>query len=224
MPTATTQRDLLTRLLDRRDALRRRLLRHRGALAAVTAGVTVYLVVHALSAPPPPTVPVWVAAHDLSGGRTLHTGDLRLRRYAAGTAPDRIVADPQGIDGRVLAVPVGAGMPVRRDALAGRRWLNGYPGLSAMPVRVTDPAVVRLLDVGDRVDLVATDPRDEANSRVAVHRVTVLAVPPAAPDDTSPLGGRLVLVGVAPADVGELSAEGARSLLTVVWPAGLGGS
>jgi len=225
MPTAPPppRPPLIDRLLDRRDAWRRRILRHRGALAALIAALTVYVVVHTLTTPPPPTQGVWVARRDLPSGATLTAGDLVRRQFARGTPPSRIVTDPGRVAGAVLALPVAAGMPLPRDALMGARWLDGYPGLSAVPVRITDPAIAPLLGVGERVDLVATDPGETSSGRADVHRVTVLSLPPATAD-AGPLGGRLVLVGVRPDEVGELSAESARSVVTVVWPADLGGS
>lgn len=211
------QPHLIDKLLDRRDALRRRVLRHRGAIAALAAALTVYLVVHAVTAPPPPTEAVWVARHDLASGTTVTAADLVRRDYAAGTSPAHIIAGPDQIAGRTLAVPVGAGMPVRRDDVLGARWLQGYPGVSAVPIRVSDPAVAPLLTVGDRVDLVATDPEQPDSSRTVARDAVVLALPPSRPDATTSLTGRLVLVGVPAQGVGILAGASVRSFLTVVW-------
>jgi Flp pilus assembly protein CpaB len=222
MPPA--RRDLLTFLLDRRDAARRRVLRHRGTLAATLAAVSVYLVLHTHTLPPPPTHPGWVAARDLPSGSVLRADDLVRREYAAGTAPERIVTDPGRIAGRVLGIPVGAGMPVRRDSLIGSRWLARYPGLSAVPVRITDAAVTSLLTVGSRVDLVATDPQRPDATRAVVRQAAVLALPPQPSEATGPLGGRLVVVGVPPEEVAPVAAASVHSVLTVVWPGRDGGS
>ena len=208
---------LIDRLLDRRDAVRRRVLRHRGAIAALVAALTVYLVVHAVTAPPPPTEAVWVARHDLASGTTVATADLVRRDYAAGTSPEHTISRPDQIAGKTLAVPVGAGMPVRRDDVLGARWLQGYPGVSAVPIRVSDPAVAPLLTVGDRVDLVATDPEQPDSSRTVARDAIILALPPSRPDATTSLTGRLVLVGVPAQGVGILAGASVRSFLTVVW-------
>jgi Flp pilus assembly protein CpaB len=224
MPATPAKPDLLSRLLDRRDAWRRRILRHRGALAALLAALAVYLVIHSVTAPAPPTEPVWVAAHDLHSGTTLSRDDFVRREYAAGTAPRRIVTDPTRVAGRVLAIPVGSGMPVGRDAVMGSRWLTGYPGLSAVPVRITDAAVAPLLEVGSRVDLVASDPQRADSAHTVVRRAAILALPAPVSDDSSPLGGRLVVVGVPAEDVEAVATAGARSYVTVVWPAPIGGS
>jgi Flp pilus assembly protein CpaB len=217
MPAEPNKPSLIDRLLDRRDAVRRRVLRHRGAIAAVVAAVTVYLVVHAVTAPPPPTEAVWVASRDLASGTTVAAADLVRRDYAAGTKPERVITDPDQIAGKTLAVPVGAGMPIRRDAVLGAHWLRGYPGMSAMPVRITDPAVAPLLTVGDRVDLVATDPAQPDSSRTVARDALVLALPSSRADATTSLTGRLVLVGVPAQSVGALAAASVRNFLTVVW-------
>lgn len=217
MPAEPNKPSLIDRFLDRRDAVRRRVLRHRGAIAAVVAALAVYLVVHAVTAPPPPTEAVWVARHDLASGTIVAAADLVRRDYAAGTKPEQIIAGPDQIAGRTLAVPVGAGMPVRRDAVLGTRWLSGYPGVSAMPVRITDPAVSPLLTVGDRIDLIATDPEQPDSARTVARDVLVLALPPSPADATSSLSGRLVLVGVPAQSVGTLAAASVRDFLTVVW-------
>src|SRR5690348_12250125 len=217
MPTESNEPSLIDRFLDRRDAVRRRVLRHRGAIAAVVAALTVYLMVHAVTAPPPPTETVWVAGHDLTSGTTVVADDLVRRDYAAGTKPERVITEPGQIAGRTLAVPVGAGMPIRRDAVLGAHWLRGYPGISAMPVRITDPAVAPLLTIGDRVDLVATDPEQPDSSRPVARGALILALPRSGAEAATSLSGRLVLVGVPAQSVGALAAASVRSFLTVVW-------
>jgi len=225
MPTTDISTSLINRLLDRRDALRRRVLRHRAVLAAVLAAVSVTLVVRALAGPAAPTESVWVAAHDLRSGTTLSTTDFVRRAFAAGTAPPGVVADPARVEGRVLATPVGAGMPLAREAVIDARWLRGRPDISAVPVRLTDPAVAPLLAVGDRVDLVAIDPEDPGSARTLVRRATILALPRASSSAaTTSLTGRLVVVGVPPADVSTVTGASVRSFLTVVWSGTIGGS
>ena len=62
--------------------------------------------------------------------------------------------------GEVLAAPLRAGEPVTDVRLVGARADDGQPGLVAVPVRLPDPGMVALLDVGDRIDVVATDPQE----------------------------------------------------------------
>ena len=67
--------------------------------------------------------------------------------------------------GRTLAAPLREGEPVTDVRVVAEGLLAGYPSLVAAPVRIADAGAVRLLRVGDRVDVVATDP---ANGRAEV--------------------------------------------------------
>jgi Flp pilus assembly protein CpaB len=203
------------------DRFRRRVLWHRRPLAALAAGLAAYVAVQAATAPPPPTVPVWTAAHDLPGGAVLATDDLVLRSFTPGSVPADRVTSPDQVVGRTLAAPVARGVPLTRAAVVGDGWLRDRPGLSAVPVRVTDPAVVPLLHAGDRVDLVAADPQRPDDAEVLT-TATVLAVPARPSDDGSAgaLPGRLVVVGVGSGSAARVAAASAALFLTVVWDHG----
>jgi Flp pilus assembly protein CpaB len=170
---------------------------------------------HAVRPPPGPTLAVAVAAHDLASGTVLTPDDLVTHRYPAGLAPVGSVADAAG---RTLAAPVRAGEPVTDVRLVAPSLLEGYPGRVALPVRIADASAVGLIRSGDRIDLVAADPRRGTASYVAVG-VPVLAVP--APDSNRVTGaadltGRLVVVGAAPSDVDRIAGAAATDLLSLV--------
>jgi Flp pilus assembly protein CpaB len=155
-----------------------------------------------------------VAAHDLASGAVLTPDDLVARRYPTAVAPAGSVPDPVG---RTLAAPVRAGEPVTDVRLVAPSVVVGYPGRVALPVRVADADAAALLRVGDRVGLVAADPRRGTASYVAVD-VPVLALPGVAADTsaTAQLPGRLVVVAVFPSDVGRIAGAAATALLSVV--------
>jgi Flp pilus assembly protein CpaB len=170
---------------------------------------------HAVRPPPGPTLAVAVAAHDLASGTVLTPDDLVTHRYPVGLAPVGSVADAAG---RTLAAPVRAGEPVTDVRLVAPSLLEGYPGRVALPVRIADASAVGLIRSGDRIDLVAADPRRGTASYVAVG-VPVLAVP--APDSdrvtgAAALTGRLVVVGAAPSDVDRIAGAAATDLLSLV--------
>jgi hypothetical protein len=74
--------------------------------------------------------------------------------------------------------------------------------------------MVDLLRVGDRIDLVATDPQAGSAHLVATG-VTVLALPGAGTEpSTTALGGRLVVVGTVPAEVADISAAAVTGFMT----------
>jgi Flp pilus assembly protein CpaB len=197
-----------------RRTVRRVVLARRRPLAALCAAGAVLAGVHAVRPPAGPTVTVEVAAHDLTAGRVLTEGDLERRSYPADVAP---VGSVDRGAGRTLAAPVRAGEPVTDVRLVAPSILDGYAGRVALPVRIADAAAVGLLRSGDRVDLVAADPRRGTASYVAVD-VSVLAIPSV--DETaaatSQLTGRLVVVAAAPSDVDRIAGAAATDLLSVV--------
>lgn len=197
--------------------LRRRLLVHRRGLAAAAAGLAVLAELRATTGPPPPTETAWTAARDLPGGATLRASDLRRVRFAAGTVPSGAVRAPDDVDGRVLAAPLHYREVLTDTSVVGPGLLAGYPGLTAVPVRVSDASVVGLLRVGDRVDVVAADPDGQAAPVEVARRAPVLALPQssaaASPDST----GRLVLLGLPREDASRAASAAVTGLPIVTW-------
>lgn len=199
-------RDRLTRVL---RPLRRAILARRRLLAALLAAVAVASGVQAATAPPPPTVTVLTAARDLPAGTRLDGADLVPAGFAPGSVPAGRAAD---VVGRVLASPLRRGEPVTDVRLVGADLTAADPSVTAMPVRLPDAAMVALLEVGDRIDLLATDPQG-SGSQVVASGVPVLAIPPAE-SSTNGQPGALVVVGAAPTEVTTLSDAGVRQFLT----------
>lgn len=190
--------------------LRRAVLARRRLLAALLVAVAVTTGVRAATAPPAPSVPVLTAARDLPAGAVLGADDLVEVAYAPGTPPAGLAAD---VVGRTLAAPLRRGEPVTDVRLTGAGLTATDPSLTAVPVRLPDAAMVALLEVGDRVDLLATDPRG-SGSRVVVAGVPVLAVPPPPDDFGHGQPGALVVVGVPPVAVTRVSDSSARYFLS----------
>jgi len=191
--------------------VRRVVLARRRLLAAVLTGVAVAAGVQAATAPPPPSVGVLTAARDLPAGAVLDNDDLVTTEFTPGSVPSGATRDAAG---RTLAAPVRRGEPVTDVRLLGPALTAGDPELTAVPVRLPDAEMVALLEVGDRIDLIATDPQGSGASVVATG-VPVLAVPPPAPGtDGSGQPGALVVVGVAPTEVSGLADAGVRLFLT----------
>ncbi|HEY0902708.1 MAG TPA: SAF domain-containing protein [Marmoricola sp.] len=203
------------RLLAPVRTIRRAVLARRRLLAALLTAVAVATGIHAASTPPPATVDVVVAARDLPAGVVLAPDDLRPVGFAPGSVPAGTADDLGDTVGRTLAAPLRAGEPVTDVRLVGPALTRGYPGLSAVPVRLPDAGMADLLRVGDVVDLVSADPQGGTATIVATH-VPVLAVPATTPEvRASGLPGRLVVVGAAPADVPRIADASARTFLTV---------
>ena len=198
----------LTRILRR---VRRAVLARRRLLAALLTGVAVAAGVQAATAPPPPSVGVLTAARDLPAGAVLGSDDLVTVDFAPGSVPTGATRDAVG---RTLAAPVRRGEPVTDVRLLGPALTAGTPELTAVPVRLPDAGMVELLEVGDRIDLIATDPHGAGASVVATG-VPVLALPSgSAETDASGQPGGLVVVGVASTEVTALADAGVRLFLT----------
>ena len=201
----------IARLSRARRRVRRAVLARRRLLAALLAGVAVAAGVQATAAPPPPAVAVLTAARDLPAGAVIGDDDLVAVGFAPGSVPSGAARNPVG---RTLAAPVRRGEPVTDVRLVGPALTAGDPGLTAVPVRLPDAGMVALLEVGDRIDLIGTDPQSSGASVVA-SGVPVLAIPrPSA--DTSGTGqsGGLVVVGAAPTEVTTLTDASVRLFLT----------
>ena len=96
--------------------------------------------------------------------------------------------------------------------------LRGYPGATAVPLRVTDAAVVDLLKVGDRVSFVVADPDGRAAPTLLLRDVPVVAIPRAnegGPGSGTP--GRLVVAAVPTESASEVAARAATAILIPVW-------
>jgi pilus assembly protein CpaB len=204
------------RLLDR---LRRRILVHRRVLGSAFAALAAWLVVQAATAPPPPTVPVWTAARDLPSGTVLHDDDLARTPFVPGSVPASAVRSLGAVRGRTLATPLGAGEPITTAHLTGTERLAGFPGRSAVAVRIPDADVVSLLTPGQRVALVASDPQGGSPPERIVEDAAVLAVPrsPSTGPAAGALTGRLVVFAVPDDQADELASAGTSRYLSVVW-------
>lgn len=191
---------------------RRRLLAAGFLAIAVIAGL------RTLSPAPPPTVTVWAAAHDLSGGRPLAAADLVRLALPATAVPAGSLRAGTEVAGRLLAAPVRRGEPLTDVRLLGPSLLEALPerGLVAIPIRVADgPAAAAVIKPGDIVDVLETaDPQAGGPRRsvTVASRVRVLTVP--GPDDGGD-GGGLVVLAATPEQAGALAQASAAARLTV---------
>jgi len=195
---------------------RRAVLAHRRLLAALCAVLAVGATLRAQAAPPPPRVPVLVAAHDLGSGALVTAGDLTTRSFAPGSVPAGVLGRAS-ILGRTTAAPVRAGEPVTDVRLVTRDLLAGYPGTVAVPVRIGDPAAVRLLRVGDRVDVLAADPQATGPAVLVAADAPVVALPRgvARGGGTDLVSGALVVLAVPDPTARRLAGAAVSTFLSV---------
>jgi Flp pilus assembly protein CpaB len=209
-------RDLSVRIRDRLTSVRRAVLRRRRVLAVLCTMAGVAAGVHATAPPAPPTDRVVVAGRDLPAGAVLDSGDLRTVAMAPGTVPEGVLTRVAEAAGAILAAPLRAGEPLTDVRLVGPGLAATAPGTVALPVRVSDAAQAGLLEVGDEIDLLATEPESRTTTTVA-SGVVVLAVPDLdqeAPDATT---GRLVVLGIPGSAVGPVTRAAVTSFVTYAW-------
>jgi pilus assembly protein CpaB len=200
------------------DDLRRRILVHRRLLGSLFAALAVWLVLQSSTAPPPATQPVWTAAHDLVSGTVLTRDDLARTGFAPGSVPAAAVRSLDAVVGRTLATPLGSGEPITPAHLTGSELLAGYPGRSAVAIRIPDSDVVALLTPGQRVALVASDPQGGVPPERVADDAAVLTVPEPDTDlAAGTLAGRLVVVAVPREEADAVVAAGTTRYLSVVW-------
>ncbi len=195
----------------------RRVLLHRRPLAALSAGAAVLLGLQVAEPPVPETVEVWTASRDLDSGRVLGRGDLMRTEVSPDVAP-RAALDRAEALGRTLTAPMAAGEVLTDVRVMTRGVLTGYPGHAAVPLRVTDGAVVPMLRVGDRVTVVAVDPDGRGEPLPLVDDSPIVALPrgdSGGIDGGQP--GRLVVVAVPDHRAVEVSANAAARYLSVIW-------
>jgi Flp pilus assembly protein CpaB len=207
---------LRIRLSTARSAVRRSVLRRRRLLSAVFAAAAVLAGLRTVAPPPPETVSMLTAARDIPSGTVLTADDLETVRLPDGSAPDGL-ATGREVLGRTVAAPLRHGEPVTDVRLVGRSLLDGYPGLVAVPVRIPDAGAAALLEVGDRVDLLATAPSGSAPASVVASGVQVIAMPET-DEGTSGIGavsGRLIVVATSQDAAEELAAHAVRNFLSI---------
>jgi Flp pilus assembly protein CpaB len=195
--------------------IRRAVLARRRLLAAVCAALAVLATVRANAAPPPPRTSVLTAAHDLAAGVVVRSDDLRKVPFDPRSVP-RGVVDAATAVGRTTAAPIRAGEPMTDVRLVAASVLAGYPGLVAVPVRIGDPAAVRLLRVGDHVDLVAADPQGDSAAEIVASDVPVLAIPRPGDDSPGLANGAPLVLGMPAASVRGVAQASVASYLSVV--------
>jgi pilus assembly protein CpaB len=123
---------------------------------------------------------------------------------------------PDGVDGvigRALSGPVRRGEPLtdarfRPAGLLGTR----DPASVAVPVRLADAAVVHLLHVGDRVDVLAARADAPLPARTVASAVPVVAVPKPSPDTDE---GALIVVATGRDQAATLARAAVDSRLSV---------
>ncbi|MEO6471381.1 MAG: SAF domain-containing protein [Aeromicrobium sp.] len=197
--------------------LRHFVLTHRRILAAAFAGLAMLFALGALR-PSTSGVSVVVARHDLKSGAVIASGDLRTAFIPAGVKPSHSWASPDTLIGRRAAGPLRKGEVLTDFRLLEPGLLRGYAeGLVLSTIRVADPTQLTSLRVGDRVNIVSSDPDGEAESKVIARRAEILSLPRGNGGDASNGTDAPAIAVAVPESVGlELATAAIRSRLSVL--------
>ena len=191
--------------------------RRRLAAAGLVA-VAVLAGLRAVTPASPPTVTVWAAAHDLSGGQPLALADLARLALPVAAVPAGALRADAPVVGRLLAAPVRRGEPLTDVRLLGASLLAALPqaGLVAVPIRVADgSAAAAVVKPGDLVDVLETADPAGGGPRVpktVATRIQVVAVP--GPGDGA-YGGGLVVLAATTGQAASLAQASASARLSL---------
>jgi Flp pilus assembly protein CpaB len=158
---------------------------------------------------------VLTAAHDVAAGVVLRPADLTRTAFDPGSVPAGVLGEHTAV-GRTTTGPLRRGQPVTDADLVTSSLLDGYRGLVAVPVRIGDAGAVRLLRVGDRIDLLAADPQGRTGAEVVGRDVPVLAIPRTAAETPGLTTGALLVVGLPDGAARTVAQASVSAFLSVV--------
>ncbi|WP_427018880.1 RcpC/CpaB family pilus assembly protein [Pseudarthrobacter sp. P1] len=202
-----------------------RLLRRRRRLAAaLLLCAAAALTVAQLTPSPLDLSTVLVASRDLGAGTVLAAADLVPANIPPHAVPDAAFTTPQALVGKQLAGPVRRGQILTDASLLGAGLLVGTPpGSQAVPVRLADPATIRLLARGQLVNLVLSSTSgalDTAANELLAQSVPVLwtagTEPPASALVPAQEAEGLLVVAAGPEAALRLAGASARGKIFLV--------
>ncbi|HMR50465.1 MAG TPA: SAF domain-containing protein [Arachnia sp.] len=125
---------------------------HRRAIAALCAGLAVYLLAQYLASPTRDGTPVVVLATEVAAGQRLSADDLSVAVLPPDAVPDGAYTATDALVGSALLARLPRGTPLQASLLSGSRAVA--PGRSLVPISVADDRLLAVLRPGDRISLV----------------------------------------------------------------------
>lgn len=154
--------------------------RHRLVAAALCA-VALTLVILRFAPPGAQTSPVVTVVNQVPAGRAVTGADVSIENVPVDWVPRGALTDISAVTGQPATVALSPGQMVTESAVLGPGVLQGQPeGSTAASIRVSDPAVLRHVRPGDRVDVVhQPDSAGTDRQKTVAESVTVLWSAPA---------------------------------------------
>ncbi len=209
--------------------MRRALLRHRRLLAAVLLCAAAGTCVEAFLPRGEPGTQVITAASDLAAGTVLAAADLKILGLPSAAVPPGAQTRREALLGQRLAAPLRRGDVLTDTRLVGPGLLTGTaPGTVAVPLRPADPATVRLVGAGQRVDVVVSTGNGyetASASEVIARNLAVLWTSPPGEDPSSawsasPAEAGLVVVAASAGDAAALAGSSTAGSVHLVLTGG----
>jgi len=131
-------------------------------MLGVLSSFLVYRNLQSRTASTPQTVPVVVAANDISVGARIGEKDIKVVRFPVGELPSNYFRDPAKLLERGVVLPIAKGDFILPNKLAGENAGSGLPslippGMRAVSVRVNEVVgVAGYVQPGTRVDVLMT--------------------------------------------------------------------
>lgn len=179
------------------------------AIAAVLTGIA------AATPPSEQTVSVVRAVHQLDAGQTVASRDVESVRLPVDAVPQDAFTDPDAVVGQTLISPVPVGQLITPLDLPSTP--QPRAGHTLVPVRLADPGVIALLQVGQIVDVHASNP-DTGRSTLVAAGVQIVAIPALSQDsaDERAVEG-LLLIDARTSEVPTLLSSNGIAPLSFVW-------
>ncbi len=152
------------------------LSRNRRLIVALLLCAAAGLAVQQLTPAPAATVAALAAARDLPAGAVLDSSDVAVVAVPPGLIPDGSHTGSAGFPGGQLAVALRQGQLLNDSQFVGSGLLAGSPpGSAAVPLRMADPASIRLVAPGQLVNIILT--LDNSFDQTAESQVLAAGVP-----------------------------------------------
>ncbi|UOD80156.1 RcpC/CpaB family pilus assembly protein [Paenarthrobacter ureafaciens] len=150
--------------------------RHRRLTVALLLCLATGIAVQQLTPVPEQQVSIVVSARDLPVGASVSEADFITAGVPRSASFPGAIQDPARLQGRQLAAPLAKGQIPTETSFLGPGLLTGAPpGSAAVPLRMADPASIRLLSPGQLISVILS--ATEASESSPRHDVLAGAVP-----------------------------------------------
>ncbi|WP_167853852.1 SAF domain-containing protein [Acidipropionibacterium timonense] len=186
--------------------------RHRRLLAALLAAAAVFLATTAMHRAPAGTVPVVVASTRIPGGSAVTSSQVRVVDMPLDLAPDGARSRPEEVVGRTVVADLPKGAAVTDASFLTAA--AGSKGQALVGVHLSDPALLSMLRVGQKVSVVSGE---SGAAKVIAADAVIRALPhPSGGGLLGDNGTGLVVVATDERSAAEIAVQSSNSTIGLV--------